>query len=484
MEKKLDGAEPVGTKEKWKRHSIFRVPHQFKAVHGKVFAPQTVALGPFHHHDAALRPMEEHKLRAVRRLLRRAGDRPLRELAAAVGDMAEELEDAYAGLGAEWRGGNRGRFLEMMVADGCFLLEVMRRKFKDYDPEDPVFGEHAGKHIAAFVQRDMLMIENQLPLALLRRIVAVESGKLPDERSINNLVAEFLCEDGWCATEVGSRLGLHPLDVYRRSLLRPWPLPSRQEGQRTYCCFPTIGGAARACQQHCSSCCLPTRSETGAAPPSPRSRGAPTAASASRPPPLPPRSAQRLWEAGIRFRRSETRLLDDIRFDRCTRRLRMPKIILDDSTEYKFSNLMAFEALHAGAGSGGVTAFVLFLRDMVDSAGDVAALREGGVLDHDLAGSDWAVVRLVNRLSRDVAKFSDSYLCCVRREVEDYCNGDKWRVFVFNSWAKLKGTYLSSPWAFIALVVTIWLVGTDMTQTLYAVETYEREYGGNATKSP
>ncbi|RLM58361.1 hypothetical protein C2845_PM18G08980 [Panicum miliaceum] len=302
MEKKLDGAEPVGTKEKWKRHSIFRVPHRFKAVHGNVFAPQTVALGPFHHHDAALRPTEEHKLRAVRRLLRRAGDRPLRELAAAVGDMAEELEDAYAGLGAEWRGGNRGRFLELMVADGCFLLEVMRRQFKDYDPDDPVFGEHAGKHIAAFVQRDMLMIENQLPLALLRRIVA-------DERSINNLVAEFLCEDGWCATEV------------------------EQQGP--------------------------------------------------------------------------------------------------------VSSITVLVAFH----------------------------------DHDLAGSDWAVVRLVNRLSRDVAKIGDSDLCRVRREVEDYCNGDKWRVFVFKSWAKLKGTYLSSPWAFIALVVTIWLVGTDMTQTLYAVKT-------------
>ncbi|PUZ45121.1 LOW QUALITY PROTEIN: hypothetical protein GQ55_8G195600 [Panicum hallii var. hallii] len=473
MEKKLDGAEPVGMKEKWKRHSIFRVPHRFKAVHGNVFAPQTVALGPFHHHDAALRPWRSTSSGPSGACS--AGDRPLRELAAAVGDMAEELEDAYAGLGAEWRGGNRGRFLEMMVADGCFLLEVMRRQFEDYDPDDPVFGEHAGKHIAAFVQRDMLMIENQLPLALLRRIVAVESGELPDERSINNIVAEFLCEDGWCATEVGSRLGLHPLDVYRRSLLWPWPSPSRQEGQRTYCCFPTIGGAARASQQHYSSCCLPTRSETGAAPPSPRSRGATTAASASRPPPPPPRSAKRLWEAGIRFRRSETRRLDDIRFDMCTRRLRMPRIVLDDSTECKFSNLMAFEALHAGAGSGGVTAFVLFLRDMVDSAGDVAALREGGVLDHDLAGSDWAVVRLVNRLSRDVAKIGDSDLCRVRREVEDYCNGDKWR---------LKGTYLSSPWAFIALVVTIWLVGTDMTQTLYAVKTYEREHGGNATKSP
>jgi len=88
-----------------------------------------VALGPFHHKDAALGPMEEHKRRAVRHLLRRAG-KTLGELAAAVEGVAVELEDAYAGLGGEWRGENRGRFLEMMVADGCFLLEVIYGKGK------------------------------------------------------------------------------------------------------------------------------------------------------------------------------------------------------------------------------------------------------------------------------------------------------------------------------------------------------------------
>ena len=90
-----------------------------------------MALGPFHHKDAALRPMEEHKRKAVRHLLRRAG-KTLGELAAAVEGVAIELEDAYAGLGGEWRGENRGRFLEMMVADGCFLLEVIREREKGY----------------------------------------------------------------------------------------------------------------------------------------------------------------------------------------------------------------------------------------------------------------------------------------------------------------------------------------------------------------
>ncbi|RLM58971.1 UPF0481 protein [Panicum miliaceum] len=141
MHKALDVADLPATVDKWPRHSIFRVPPRFRAVHGGVYKPQTVALGPFHHGDPDLAPMEPQKRRAVAHLLRRAG-RALGELAAAV---------------------------EMMVADGCFLLEVMRRRSDDYALCNPVFSRHAAGHIAPFVQRDMLMIENQLPLLCCTR---------------------------------------------------------------------------------------------------------------------------------------------------------------------------------------------------------------------------------------------------------------------------------------------------------------------------
>lgn len=52
---------------------------------------------------------------------------------------------------------------------------------KDYPyvRNDPVFGQHAIEHISAFVQRDMLMVENQLPLILLKKIVTAERGEAP-----------------------------------------------------------------------------------------------------------------------------------------------------------------------------------------------------------------------------------------------------------------------------------------------------------------
>jgi hypothetical protein len=73
----------------------------------------------------------------------------------------------------------------MMIVDGCFLLEVMRMAaaagrrrtvHQDYAPNDPVFSRHGLLYMVPYVQRDMLMVENQLPLLVLQRIFAAEGG--------------------------------------------------------------------------------------------------------------------------------------------------------------------------------------------------------------------------------------------------------------------------------------------------------------------
>jgi hypothetical protein len=169
---------------------------------------------------------------------------------------------------------------------------------------------------------------------------------------------------------------------------------------------------------------------------------------------------------------SVTPCLDDVHFDMGTRVLSMPEVMLDDSTEYRYQNVMAFEALHAGTGND-VTAFVLFVRDMIDSVADVVLLGRKRILKHDLAGGDAAVVRLFEQLTKDVAKIGKSRLCRIRRKVETYCAEDSWRVFIFKSWSKLKNTYFTSPWAFIALAVSVFFLATDAIQAVSAIMSYE-----------
>ncbi|XP_062202627.1 UPF0481 protein At3g47200-like [Phragmites australis] len=405
---------------RWRRHSIYRVPACIKDLNCKAYQPQVVSLGPFHHGEPHLRPMDAHKRRSLVHFLRRAR-RPLSEFAAAVGDAVERLEGAYQGLGDEWRGGER--FLELMVTDGCFLLEVMRtanrREVNDYADDDPVFSAHGLLYTVPYIRRDMLMIENQLPLLVLDRLLAVESGKEGNEELINGMVLRFLSPAAWpLVTGVG--LALHPLDVLRRSLLYG-PTPGPQ------------------------------------APPE-----------ESAPPDDIIRSAEELYEAGVRFKRSQTSSLLDIRFRNGT--LYLPPIAVDDTTEYMLLNLMAFERLHTGAGND-VTAYVFFMDNMVDSARDVALLTARRVVQNTV-GSDKAAAKLFSGLSRDVVLGPQSPLDDVHREVNAYCRKrrNRWR-------ANLVHTYFRSPWSFLSLAAAVFLLAMTIMQTLYTVLQF---YGDNS----
>ncbi|CAN6356041.1 unnamed protein product [Urochloa humidicola] len=412
---------------RWRLHSIYRVPACIKDLNRKAYQPQVVSLGPFHHGEPQLLPMDAHKRRALVHFLRRAR-RPLAEFAAAVTGARERLEGAYQGLGDEWRGAGEHRFVELMVTDGCFLLEVMRTatgwEVNDYAGDDPVFSAHGLLYTVPYIRRDMLMIENQLPLLVLERLLAVESGKDVNEDVINRLVLLFLSPASWPPT-TGVGLALHPLDILRRSLLYG---------------------------------------------PSPTARVPPP------PPTSPPdddviRSAEELYEAGVRFKRSPTSSLLDIRFHRTTGTLYLPAIAVDDTTEYMLLNLMAFERLHAGAGGGNdVTAYVFFMDNMVDDARDVALLARVRVVRNAL-GSDKAVARLFNGLSRDVVLEPTSALDGVHREVSAYCRKrrNRWR-------ANLVHTYFRSPWSFMSLAAAVFLLVMTVLQTVYTVLPY---YGGD-----
>ena len=172
--------DPAVEMARWKRHSIYRVPERIKNLHNsKSYQPELVSLGPFHHGDPELLPMEEHKRRAVVHLVKRSG-KPLRQFVAAVAEVTQQLQDAYKDLGGEWRGPeNSERFVELMVTDGCFLVEAMRmdalrgKVHEDYAPNDPVFSKYGYLYLWNYIQSDMVVVENQLPLLLLQRLLLV-----------------------------------------------------------------------------------------------------------------------------------------------------------------------------------------------------------------------------------------------------------------------------------------------------------------------
>lgn len=178
------------------------------------------------------------------------------------------------------------------------------------------------------------------------------------------------------------------------------------------------------------------------------------------------RSAIELDEAGIRFKKSRTTSLKDISFSGGV--LRLPVIVVDDTTESMFLNLMAFERFHVGVGND-VTSYIFFMDNIIDSALDVALLHSRGII-HNAIGSDNAVAKLFNSMSKDVTLDPESSLDMVYKSINKYCKQpwNKWR-------ANLIHTYFRNPWSIISLVAAVFLFAITIVQTVYALCDYYRQ---------
>ncbi|WVZ51369.1 hypothetical protein U9M48_002521 [Paspalum notatum var. saurae] len=193
IEKLLEDANPSVEMARWKLQSIYQVTKVIKKeTNEDAYQPQFVSLGPLHHGETHLQPMEEHKRRTVLHMINRSG-KPIREFIAAISEVAGELQGAYGELDDKWRGVNTGRFVEVMVTDGCFLLEFIRKDEilgegevdDDYAPYDPIFSERRFLVWWPMIRNDMIAMENQLPLVVLQRLLAVQRGTSPSDEDIN-----------------------------------------------------------------------------------------------------------------------------------------------------------------------------------------------------------------------------------------------------------------------------------------------------------
>ncbi|XP_030440297.1 UPF0481 protein At3g47200-like [Syzygium oleosum] len=407
---------PIDEQQNWKTRCVYRLPACVTDLNRKAYQPQAVSFGPYHYGQKHLFPMEEHKQRALLHFLKRSG-KPLECFLESLTAVAQELEESYDALGPEWKEcggeGAAGRFLQLMITDGCFMLEILKSATEtsnDYASNDPIFSKHGKLNIMPYIKRDMLMLENQLPMLVLDRLVGVEK----DGEFVNKLILKF-CRPCTRYEKMGKCL--HVLDVFRKSMLME-PKTAQPELDK----MGHDGGEEII------------------------------------------RSATELDEAGIRFKKSENESLKDISFSSGV--LRLPVIVVDDATESMFLNLIAFERFQVGAGNE-VTSYIFFMDNIIDSERDVALLHARGIIQNAI-GSDKAVAKLFNSLSKDVTLDPESSLDAVHKEVSRYCKKP------WNAWrAKLIHTHFRNPWARSALIAAIFLFGLTIIQTVYMVISYK-----------
>ncbi|KAA8529952.1 hypothetical protein F0562_034444 [Nyssa sinensis] len=417
---KLEQMADIETEmEHWKKRSIYKVPSCVTDLNKKAYQPQFVSFGPYHHGKEHLKPMEEHKQRALLHFLKRS-NKPLESYYNSLAEVVQDLKGSYDSLDVKWQDDTKG-FLQLMIVDGCFMLEVLRtatQTLDDYAENDPIFSHHGKLYFMPYLKRDMLMLENQLPMQVLDRLIAIENEKAEqDEDFVNKLILKF-CLSSKSFSSVGKCL--HLLDVYRKRLL--WERPGLKKHRHK--------SSRRGVHQSGDEIV---------------------------------RSAAELNEAGIRFKKIKGGSLKSITFHGGV--LRLPVIVVDDSTESLFLNLIAFERFHVGTGNE-ITSYIFFMDNIIDNAKDVSLLHSYGIIQNAI-GSDKAVAKLFNSLSKDITLDPESSLDLVHKAVNKYCE-QRW-----NEWrANLIHTYFRNPWACLSVIAAVFLFALTIAQTIYTIYPY------------
>ncbi|KAF8010259.1 hypothetical protein BT93_J1024 [Corymbia citriodora subsp. variegata] len=409
---------PSDGQQYWKNPSIYKVPAFITDLNWKAYQPQVVSFGPYHYGKVHLHQMEEHKHRVLLHFLERSG-KTLKRFLSSLRKVAQDLEEEYDTLDLKWKEGGGGRFLELMIMDGCFMLEIMRttiEKKHGYAPNDPIFSIPRLEYITPYIRRDMLMLENQLPIIVLYELVAIESDYTKNDEYVNTLILKF-CSPSMHITRMGKCL--HVVDVFRKGLLM-----STKKDQHEP---ESVGLEATEEPEQIIQL-------------------------ANEEPEQIIRSATELNEAGIQFTTSLNSSLKDIFFKRGV--LSLPVIKVDDTTESIFLNLMTFES------------YITFMDNIINDEKDIALLHGQGIIQNGV-GSNKAAAKLFNSLCKEVPLPSNKSLEVVQKKISKYC-AKSW-----NGWrATLNRLYFKNPWSMLSLIAAIFLFALTIVQTVYAVLSY------------
>ncbi|XP_056163864.1 UPF0481 protein At3g47200-like [Syzygium oleosum] len=450
IDEKLDQGRQENLPGSWANLSIYRFPHYLKDGNDKDWVPQIVSLGPYHHGAEHLRHMERHKWRCLHRILERSHQ--------AIGRYLDSVKKVEVRARACYEGKismSSDEFVEMMVLDGCFMIELFQGFAEGFEKlgyprNDPVFSM---RRSMLEIQRDMILLENQIPLFVLDRLLGLQLGGPNQKGRVAKLAIPFFdpllpkkffdppLPERFLALDSSRRLQFDPLcnhgrvhclEVFRRNhlLLDPKRSKTKKWSQR---------------RGHLT-CCLTELREAGIK--------------------IEDRFPNSCWDIQLK---------DGI--------LRIPQFEIHEGTRSLFLNLIAFEQSQFDC-SKHVTLYVIFMHNLINSPEDVRYLRHRFIIDHCL-GSDTEVADLFNRLCQGVAfDINDSYLRDVSRDVDiysqwkHYSEDMSWRVSLvkkWNSWrAILKNKYFDNPWSIISFIAAFVLLVLTFIQSLYAVYGYYR----------
>lgn len=397
---------------------IFKVPQTFVEANVKAYHPRIVSIGPYHRGQPRLNMIEEHKYRYLGSLLTRT-QLPLEEVLKAISPLENEARECYS----ETIQLDSHEFVEMMVLDGCFIIELFRKvaRLVPFEVDDPLVNM---AWILPFFYRDFLKLENQIPFFVLQRLF--EISKPPNENStatLSYLAMEFFNNSLQRPEEEVIRMitkqneSKHLLDLVRSSFI---PI-SEKETEHKRVTVPTH-------MIHCIS---------------------------------------KLDIAGIwinRGKNNERESFLNVKFKHGV--LEMPTIIMDDFMSSFLLNCVAFEQCYSGCTSSMLLYFSTYLTlldCLIDTDWDVKYFCDKNIIENYF-GTEGELIHFISNAGKDVAVDLDMcYLSGLFDEVHQYYR-NSWHV----QWASLKYSYLNKNWLFISASAALVLLVLTVAQTYYA----------------
>ncbi|XVE81431.1 hypothetical protein DITRI_Ditri15bG0062800 [Diplodiscus trichospermus] len=322
-------------------------------VKEKAYEPEVVAIGPCHRGKDHLIQMEEHKIRFLQLLLQEKRENDVKKYVKVMRQLEERSRKCYA----EPTDLDTDDFVEMMLLDGCLIIQLIRKFAMTTLIDDPVL-KIGGFH--GILCRDLLLVENQLPFFVLWELFQMID--IPSQQIFIYITINFFSvilpgkgcirDNLTSLMEVKHLLGLindcwHPSAVEMKAY--------RKKTKKIEWSF-----------MHC---------------------------------------ATELQEAGIRFKKSEGNCIFDIKFEDGIMKIPTLEIVI---TQNVFSGTqLPLSSFFPGRSLNHVTDYMNFMDCLINSPKDVELLRQRGIINNWL-GNDEVISSMFNRLgdSVSISRFS------------------------------------------------------------------------------
>ncbi|KAK9281838.1 hypothetical protein L1049_004744 [Liquidambar formosana] len=420
IERRLRGSQHGEGEGGWSPSScIFLFPLNLSSFQ-KEFEPEIVSIGPHHRGETHLLSFEKHKWSFLEKFLSRsrARGKDLGVYLQEMMDCEKRARECYSEIVPL----SSHDFVEMMLLDGCFVVELLRHLGKSeevIDEGDPIFTK---PWLIPLLIKDLLKLENQLPYFVLETLFVWSKAK-----------------------EDVAKHDLRILAFKVFDLVHPLPLEAIDW-------FQNLEGKHLLDLFHLSHRQLINVKSIGK-----QDMYRPSAQS------MP--SVTQLKLSGIKFKPGAADTFLDINFRRGV--LEIPAITMNDFTRSMLVNCVALEQ-RRGDRVKYFTDYVGFMSCLISQTRDVTFLCSDGIITN-FSQNDQSVASLFNALgSSDLMNVRDSYLSKHIKEVEAYYS---------SNWATMMRNYFSSPWSFIAVFSAAFAIALTMVQTIMSVLSYKKQFG-------